>query len=140
MAKSSISIIPVPDKRIDLIGPDGQVVDNRNALAHFMSIVLESTPQRTKTETFLAHSARTKLDDLAAATAKVDAKKNGEAVNYPAVNLELSDAELQFVKGGFEKMQQEGKIVGSGWYYLVDALENAKPKADADPQPKLERP
>jgi hypothetical protein len=132
MGKSSISILSVPDKRIDLVGPDGQVLDNRNAFAHFMSIVLETTPQRTKVETFLAHSVRTRLDDLVAATPKVDAKKNGEAVSYPPVNFELPDAELQFVKTGFEKMQQEGKIIGSGWYYLVDALENAKAKAEAE--------
>jgi len=109
----STKVIKIPEKSVPVTDPDGKPTgEKRNLFKNFLAIVLESTPQNGDTETFLAHSIREKLDALT----------DGEA------KMEMEAAEITFIEGGIAEIRKNGRMAGSGWYYLIDALRSAEAK------------
>ena len=103
--------IKIPQDELSIVNAEGAEVGKRNIFFHFLNLVVDSTPQRTDTETFIAHSIGEKLP------------KNGNAPK----TLDLEDAEIEFVNGGIKKLREQDKVVGKGWYFLLTALREAEP-------------
>ena len=101
--------ITLPDKSLDLVDEHGDKTgQKRNILIHFLMTVIESVPQKSDTESFLAHAIREKCD------------------KYVDGEFTLEDAEIVFIEGGIKSLRDGGKIIGSGWYYLISGLREAK--------------
>jgi hypothetical protein len=138
MSKNEMKIIVVPDHTFKIRHAPGHPSAGEptgelgNTFAQLMGILLENSPQRTDTETFLAHSIREKLDDLKLALEPslkpIIAGSNGETM--PAMTqLELSEAEIEFLKSGMTEMRKRNAMTGSDWYWFVKPLGEAKAKA-----------
>lgn len=103
--------IKIPQKNVDVKDTSGQPTgEKQNFFKSYLGVVLESTAQKTDTETFLAHAIREKLDALT----------DGKA------EMEMEDSEIAFIQGGIDEIRKNGRMAGSGWYFLVDALRSAE--------------
>ncbi len=103
------NLIKIPEKGLDVIDEVGRNSGKKNVFLHYLGIVLESTPQKSDTETFLAHAIRERIDML-----------NGK------MEIELEQSEISFIQGGIDELRKANRLVGSNWYYLIDALRSAK--------------
>ena len=103
--------VTIPKEELDIVNERGEVVGKRNIFLHFLNLVVEATPQKSDTETYLAHAIGQKI--------MVD----GSAPKF----LDFEEHELAFINGGIEKLRSSDKVVGKGWYYLLSALREAEP-------------
>jgi hypothetical protein len=109
-------VIQVPRHTFETIDTKEQ----RNSFCHLMEVIVNSTPQRNDTETFLAHDLRKKIEEL---------KKRLELFvieNGSSVRLTLEDAEVLFVRNGLEYLRRADRVQGELWYYVVKPLCEAK--------------
>ncbi len=108
--------ITIPDHNLDTTNKEGNLTGKVNTFLQLIGIILEVTPQKSEPDTVLAHGIRL----------KIDAEKKNQAGS-----IRLDDAELSFIQNGIEKLRTADKMTGSAWFYLIDALRNAKQDAVA---------
>jgi len=105
-------IVTFPTQTLDVVNEVGKPTGKSvNTYLHFLGIVIETAPQKNDTDTFIAHGIRQKIDAL-----KPNAK-----------SMVLTDPEILFVQQGVESLRGQGRVAGSGWYYLIDPIRSAKP-------------
>jgi len=106
-------IVALPQKTLDITDPQTGAPTGKtiNAFIHFLGIVIETNPHKADTDAFLAHRIREKLDDL----------KNGSKL------IILAGDDITFINRGIENLRAAGRMTGSGWYYLLSPLQDAKP-------------
>ena len=105
-------IVQLPSKTLDVTGPDGQPNGKTvNAFLHYLGIAIETKPHKESTDAFLAHKIREKIDDL----------KPG------AKTMIFGSDEITFINLGIENLRSAGRMAGSGWYFLLSPLQDAKP-------------
>lgn len=112
MAK--LKLITIPDKIIPVRDETGETT-KRNAFVQFLELVLAAAPQKTDTETYLAHEIAEKLEIVKTAG------KNATC----ASTLLLEAAEVVFIEEGIKKLRADGRVSGPGWFYLVDPIRSA---------------
>lgn len=124
-------IIAVPSRTVKMVGPDGNFTGQvLYAFPQLLGLLLESTPQKSDAETFLAHSIREKLDSLRQRLGEPP-QADGEDGQMPKIatpRLDLEDSEIQFLKAGIDNLRRSERMTGSNWYWLVSPLNEAKVK------------
>src|SRR3972149_2680809 len=124
-------LIDVPLKTFDLLSAEGRPTGEvRNTFAHLLGLLVETTPQKSDTDAFLAHSIRTKLDDLTETLKPTLQPVNGEQEpqEQSFEPFELEESEIQFLRGGLDHLRKNERMTGTGWYWLISALNEAKMK------------
>jgi len=94
--------------------------ETRNTFCHLLEVILNNAPQKSNTETFLAHAIKGKLDELKQSV-RLAAVSNGGTIPFA-----LEDSEYEFVKGGLAYLRGLDRIQGDMWYYIVKPLAEAK--------------
>lgn len=106
-------LVALPDKTMSVTTEDGGK-KTRNILLQFAMIALEGAPHKTDTEAYIAHTIREKLD---------------EADENPKTReIELELPEIKFLKEAIDRLRAKEQVGGSGWYYLIEGLQEAKEK------------
>lgn len=108
--------IQIPSKTIPVTNVDlpGQPKEDRNAFLHFLGIVIDNAQQKTTTETMLAFGIKEKVDEI------VESGKTPETI-------EFEHAEFHFIRAAIDQVRSsQVGMRGSGWFYLVKPIEDAK--------------
>jgi hypothetical protein len=107
--------VALPKKKLNVIR-DGEKTGEMVGVFHNLAgFIVENTPQKTDTEAYLSHSIREKLD----------ARPEPESIDF-------EEAEIAFLKDGIDKLRSREAIVGSNWYFIIDALRSATDTKGAD--------
>ncbi len=104
--------VKIPTHETNLTDGVGQIVGKKNSFLVFFNLVLESKPQKTNAETIIAHSIKEKTKDI-------------EDAAVPET-LELDENEIDFLLEGIDGLRKDNRIVGTGWYFLIQPLRDAK--------------
>lgn len=118
-------VIAVPTGTLEVQDTEGRPLERRNIFVHLMGVLVENTPQKSETDTYLAHSIREKLDALSR-TLKDHSEENGH--ENQNIMFALEEAEIQFLKQGLELLRRGERMTGSAWYYVLSPLSEAKVK------------
>lgn len=87
------------------------VTQEINLFVQYAGFIIENVALKNETDTFLAHSIREKIDSV-----------NG------LCRVELEETEVTFLRKGIEKLQEQDRVTGTNWYYVVKALREAEDK------------
>ncbi len=109
-------IVDIPKNRMNLLGDNGQPGATVRVFDRLLGLVIESKSHKSDPDAYLAHDIKEKLDML-------EKNKNIESVDF-------TEAEIAFIEEGIEELRKAGRIAGSSWYYLIDALKNARNKEE----------
>lgn len=101
-------VIVLPQHDISLVDPNGKLVQKKNTFLHLLGQVVEATPQKNSTDTYLAFAIQQRLD-----------QQNG------AITIDLEEAEIRFIQQGVEFLRQKEAVQGAHWYHFIKPLEEA---------------